>query len=133
MTISRAGAGVATVALSGLALLGLQSSASAAGGCPDGQHYAPGTTNCVQNHVDLNPNPGPKAKAYCPGGTIGFDAFGYKFGTSATGHIVKGKKSFGETGTYPAGRDTHVFGSFTVPGGPEVRQGLLLQALRQGP
>lgn len=44
MSYSRAGTGVAAVALSGLAVLGLQSAASAAPeDCPVGQTYAPGS------------------------------------------------------------------------------------------
>jgi hypothetical protein len=57
MTTSRAGVGAAVLALSGLAVLGLQSPASAAppnnNACPTGQHYAPKSSGCVNNGMSV--------------------------------------------------------------------------------
>ena len=69
---SRMGAGVAVAALSGLAILGVQSPASAApGDCPAGQHYAPGS-GCVADDIAVDhPN-------FYPGGAGHISGAGFR-------------------------------------------------------
>lgn len=85
-TTSRAGIGAAVLALSGLAVLGLQAPASAAGpaaadpgaGCPTDQHYPPDGDGCVANGLRLSH---PKIK---PGKVEVVAILGYKTGSTVT-------------------------------------------------
>ena len=68
--MSKSRAGLAALALSGLAVLGLQSPASAAAGdCPTGQHYNP-SAGCVANGASVNHRnflPGGKGRVFFSG------------------------------------------------------------------
>lgn len=77
MSLSRTGAGVAAIALSGLAVLGVQAPAFAApGDCPVGQHYSP-KSGCVDNGASVD------HRNFNPGGKGTVSGTGFKPGSSA--------------------------------------------------
>jgi len=105
MSVTRAGSGLAVVALSGLAVLGVQAPASAAAGdCPRGEHYNP-SAGCVQNGLSL------EHRNMTPGGKNRATTVGFKVGTKVT-LLLDGKKTLK---TFTSPENTVKTVSFTIP------------------
>ena len=106
MSVSRVATGTAVVAMTGLAVLGMQAPASAAPPppCNTGQHYNP-NAGCVQNGLSLkhrNMNPGGKNEA---------TTTGFKVGTPVT-LLLDGKQKLK---SFRSPENTVKTVSFTIP------------------
>lgn len=106
MSLSRTGAGVAAVALSGLALFSMQSPASAAAGdCPVGQHYAP-KSGCVGNGASVD------HRNFAPGSPGRITSAGFRPGSTAELTLHSAPVLLG---TYTASGAGVVTADFTLP------------------